>query len=96
MRQHFSKNVFTDEQVKKGWEQWKNRPESELLSEIKISIETNVIFNLYQPVVEPKPPSRAIYRHESYYQTEGFLDRLLALNGCKSLMELVDKEKKKP
>lgn len=93
MRQKFGKNCFSDEQVKKGFEQWRNKPQSELLALVNESLSSGVVFILYTHEVKQTRPERTIWKADKYNQTEGFLDRLLALNGCKSVMELVDKEK---
>lgn len=92
MRQYFGKNVFSDDQVRKGYDQWKFKSQDALIQEVNISISTNIIFNLYEPVVAAKRPERAVWRGESYYQTEDYLSKFLALKGCKSLSEALEKE----
>ncbi len=92
LRQHFGRNVYTEEQVKMGFFTWKKRNKSELLGEVSLAIETNTKFNLYEPELKEKKAKPVKYIHPNYNQTDGFLERWLALHGCRSLEDMLIKQ----
>lgn len=93
MGQRFGKNCFSKNQIDDGFNNyWKDRPQVELLNEVSEAIASGVKFVLNKPKKAKLRPERVIWRDEAKYITDGHLDRWLALNGCKSLSEMLEKE----